>query len=227
MTTARTHIKSALRKIQVLGAGQTLSNEDAQVGLEILNDMLDGWSVEGNLVKAETRESFPLTTGQASYSISIGGDFNTAPPQEIIAAFVRQSNIDDPITVIDAATYAAISDKSTPGIPRFLYYDDNGTLFLHPVPVADYTLHLYSHKALSRYTSLDTDVTLAVGAKRAIDQNLAVELAQEFDREPSMQLLRGALKAKNALKASTTRHEYNDRTTDLCGNSPYNIYRGY
>lgn len=47
MATARDVVTRALRLIGAIAAGEDASAEDATAGLDVLNDMLSGWAIEG------------------------------------------------------------------------------------------------------------------------------------------------------------------------------------
>lgn len=234
MTTARDIIESALRKIQVLGRGQSLSADLADNGLNALNQMLDSWSIEGGNVFTETRESFALTSGQGSYTIGSGGDFNTAKPYVITSAFVRVSGTDYPLQLIDSTQYASLYDKDlSSAFPEFLYFDNNyplSNIILWQVPATASTLHIYSQKPLSNLAGLTTELSLPKGYERALIYNLAVELAPEYEKEASMTVYRIANESKDALITYNTRNENNQASGDamFINNSlRSNIYSGY
>lgn len=233
MTTARDIIESALRKIQVLGRGQSLDADSAQNGLTALNQMLDSWSIEGGKVFTETRESFPLTIGKSSYTIGAGGDFDTEKPYVITSAFIRVSGDDYSLDLIDSRTYADIQDKDLKGTyPEFLYYDNNypiANIILWEVPATTSTLHIYSEKPLSNLTGLTTTLVLPKGYERALVYNLAMELAPEYEKEPSPTVQRIASQSKSALTTYNTRNETNQAArADLpvSSGSMFNIYSG-
>ena len=77
-STARNIIGGALSQIGVLGRGRGLSAEDADDGLNALNDMLSSWSAEGMAIPQVTkRDGLSLVAGQTRYTVSPTGDFAT------------------------------------------------------------------------------------------------------------------------------------------------------
>ena len=219
MTTARQIIEQALRSIQVLGQGQTLSANEAAYALEMLNDLLGSWSVEGGLVFQDVIETFSLT-GAASYTIGTGGDFNTARPYDITNAYVTAvgGSNDYPLQRYSQSQYANLSNKSiTSGISEAYYFDNNfplANIFLYPKPTSSYTITLYSRKPLTEFTTLNTDISLPSGYKRALQQNLAIDLAPTYEREPTQSLLSMARESKDNVLASNTRNEKNTAALD-------------
>lgn len=89
MTTALGIIKSAMRKVGVLTKTENPSADEAQDGLEMLNDLLSSFSNDSMVIYARYSEDFTLSGGTGSYTIGTGGAFNTARPVKIISAFIR------------------------------------------------------------------------------------------------------------------------------------------
>lgn len=70
-------IVGALRNINALEAGETPSAQDANDALQVLNDMLESWSIDKCLVFAQTENFLNFTAGQYQYTIgnAPGGTF--------------------------------------------------------------------------------------------------------------------------------------------------------
>lgn len=230
MSTVLDLIKDSLREIHVLGRGQSLTAEESQTALTILNDLIGSWSVEGGLIFTETKETFNAT-GAASYTIGSGGDFNTTRPVRLLAAYATLGTIDYPLELIDDQQYAQIADKTTTGTPASVYNDGNyplSRLYFNPLPTAGYTLTLMSEKELTSYASLATSVTLPPGYRRALRLNLAVELASHYEKEPGMTLAKNAREAKDAVFAANSSNEKDVLSSDpaIVISDSFNIYNG-
>lgn len=210
MPNARTIIEAAYRKITVLGEGQTLSASEAEDGLELLNDMIEMWSIDGGLVFTQDKESFPLQVGKVDYTIGSGGDFNTTRPVDLKAAFVRWGGYDYTLSIEDEESYAQNYDKDIPTVPSYIYYDQNhplGTIYLWGAPNQAMDLHLYTRKELSSFPDLTTNVSLAPGYSIALKTNLAVMAAPEFGKQASPRLETDAMQTKAILKTYNTKQE--------------------
>jgi hypothetical protein len=209
MTTARDIIKSALRKIAVLGTGSSLDATEANDALGTLNSMLASWSVEGNMVYAETKETFPLTSA-ASYTMGSGGDFNTTRPNKIVTAYTTLGATDYPLTMYDDASYASIADKTTAqGIPQILYNDGNFpliTIRLWPIPSGTTSITIYSEKPLMAFDTLDTAYAMPAEYQMALEFNLAMLLAPEYEREASSTVARTAIKSKRSVSVQNNKN---------------------
>lgn len=208
MATARDLIKASLRKIHVLGTGASLSATEADDALSELNDMIASFSVEGAMVFTETKETFSLT-GAVSYQIGSGQTFNTSVPLFITAAYVTYATHDYPLGEIDEKQYARIHDKDEIGAHSEVYYYEygtTGTLYLYPVQSGG-TVTLYSRKALTGFTSLDTDFVMPEQYKTMLIHNLAVRLAPEYEKEASPTVQRIANTSKRSVQVQNRRNE--------------------
>lgn len=208
MTTARDIVKAAHRKINILGQGSTLTAEEANDGLEAMNDMIASWSTQKALIFTETKETFNLT-GALSYTIGSGQDFDTTIPRSILSAYATYAGYDHPVQVIDANEFASISDKDLSGVPTQLYFDSNyptATIYLYPINYGGTTLTLISLKPLTEFASLDTVYSMPPEYKRALIHNLAVEIAPEFEREASTTVKRIAKQSLDWVRQQNTKN---------------------
>lgn len=206
-TSALDIITGAAKKIGVVFKSETLDADEANDGLTALNDMLDTWSNDNLTTFAYILENFPLT-GAASYSIGMGGAFNTSRPINIVTAVVKIGSIDYDLTPITEEQYQLdIADKSiTCPIPAFITYDNGyplGTIKMYAVPSAGGTLYLQCNKPLATLSSLTAAVDLPPGWKRALIYNLAIELAPEYGLEVPATVQLNAKTSLGAIKRST------------------------
>jgi hypothetical protein len=180
-----------LRALQLTGEkepGGTLTSDEQTTYLSVLNVMLDSWSVDRLMIYQLLQESFSLTDGTGQYSIGSGADFNTTRPTRILPpCFTRDSsNYDRPLTLLDPEQYGMIVLKQTQSsFPEYLFYDNAyvagiSQIRLYPVPGPDLTLYMNSWKALQQFTTITDVVALPPGYQRAIEFNLAIELAGGF-----------------------------------------------
>lgn len=183
MTTAIQLITRALNGTGSLAAGEEADIDTANTGLYLLNDLLDSWALDNLLVFQNFNESFPLSSGVPTYSIGVGGVFNTTRPTSISNAYLRVGQNDFPIQIIDDSGYANITTKLISlGYPEYLNYNPsmpNGEISLWPVPQSGQILFIESPKQLTSFPTLTTDVQLAPGYSEAIRLILMKSLAAE------------------------------------------------
>lgn len=199
-------IRKSLLLIGAVSTGENLSADEAADGLSSLNDMLDSWSTDGLLIPANTIEEFTLTPGQASYTIGVSGNFNTANPQVIDEARLKDVSgtaFELPMQIYNITEYADIVQKTiSTAQPEALYFQRGtplSTIYLYPVPSAANKLVLYSKKALSNFTAVTNSISLPPGYQRALRYNLALELAVEYGKQPSEYVFQTAQELKAQL----------------------------
>ena len=200
MTTAKQLVERAGR---LIGVGEMWGKQQDNV-LFALNQMLNDWSSTRNNIYQTVRESVTLTYNDNEYTIGSGGDFDTAWPIRIIAAYILRSNVSYPVVVnMSDEQYAAITDKTTKLRPTHLLYEPSyplGRIILTPVPNQADTLYLYSHKPIDQFASLAATSTLPPPYETAVVYNLAIDIAAEFERDPRPVVYARADETKKALQ---------------------------
>jgi hypothetical protein len=212
--TGRDAVAAALRLIGAVAAGETPAAQESSDGLSSLNRMINSWSAEGLLIHAITAESpLTLTAGDGAYTLGTSGDITTRP-QEIVAAVIRDASnsLDQPVKILSASEYAALPDKTAQADYPTSLYDDGGypqrTITLYPVPAAAHKLVLYTKRALTEISTLDTSVSLPPGYDDAIVFNLAMRLAPEYGRTVPDAVAVLATEAKASVKRGNRRPSY-------------------
>jgi hypothetical protein len=182
MPTAFQIITRAMKICGALGQNETPTSSEAADGLTSLNDMLDSWNTDRTYIYTVDQNTVPVVNGQAVYTIGPSGDFNITRPVKIEGAFVRINGVDFPIKEINDQDYNSIPVKTNGGIPMYYYYDAAfpvGTLYLYPVPTEG-DLYVDIWQQLTQFTDLYTDLSFPPGYNRALNYNLAQELAPEY-----------------------------------------------
>lgn len=186
MPTALDLITTSAVKLGAIATGEVLTADEASDSLEVLNSMLDSWSIEKLMIYQIQQESLTWTGSAQSQTIGSAGDFNTTRPIKIEeGTFFRINSIDTPVRILkDRASYDSYPSKGDESsFPEVLYYEPSyplGTLYVYPVPSANTTFLLNSWKALQSFATLTTDLALPPGYQWAIEHNLAVHLEPVF-----------------------------------------------
>lgn len=230
-TTALDLIKGSLRLLRVLSPDTDLSNEEANDGLNALNQMLDSWSLESLNLYHTTREELTLTSGLNPHTIGTGGTLNTARPIEITYAALKDGGGQIfEIGIVDADTYDRVKIQTIQNTyPMYLYYDPDyplGKIYLYPVPMGN-TLLLHSNKALTSFAALTDAVTLPPGYLRLLRYGLAAELAPEYQTTAGADILRILQESKMAVKVVNHRPQpmQHDRAILNPRRGRYSVYR--
>lgn len=217
MTTARDLITRGLKKISVIGVGSTLSDEEAQDGLNTLNALLSSFSARGGVVYTETIEDFPLVSGKQTYTIGSGGDFDTTIPFDISAMYVTIGTTDYYLNPYDEKQWASITQKGIKGIPDVYYFNAGYPLAdinLYNIPTTG-TLTIHSKKYLTAFTDLDSVFSMPPEYEGMLIYNLAVWIAPEYEREASPTVKKVADQTYKTTLTRTGRNKKNISSLDV------------
>lgn len=214
MATGNSLVTDAIARTANNPSGVSPTTQELADGVVELNRMLGTWSAEMGMIYAETLDSLTWTATNATRTIGVSGDFNVSRPQLIKKAWMRDaSGYDYQLEVVAFREYQEETLKAiTEAIPRLLAYNPDfasglGSLFVWPVPTADFTFRLESLKPLAALTGAGT-VTLPPGYEDAIVMNLAVRLADVYGTEVSQVTAMLADAAKKALVEGNIQFAY-------------------
>lgn len=207
MTTAIGLITRAMRLARVIGKGEAPDDDEAADGLVALNSMMDSFSIERLNVYYIVEETLTLVAGTATYTMGSGGDLNTTRPTRIEdSCFIRYTNTDTPLELLNFEGYAAIVDKTTQSnIPCYLFVDMQNplvSLTFWPVPSSTTAVpHIFSWKQLQQFSTLTDVLALPPGYEEMIAYNLAVRWAgPEFGQDIPPSVERMAIQSKASIK---------------------------
>jgi hypothetical protein len=231
--TARDLIRRSLTLIGILAEGENPSADQLADGITSLNDMLGSWSTENLLINSIVREVFSLVAGQDSYSIGTGGDFDTARPVMVEkVAFldnVASPNIETQMVLLAPSQWADISSKALSGQPQKAYLEGTNpleTMRLWPVPDSARQVVLYSQKPLLTIASGNTSIDLPPGYSKALRYNLAIELAPEYGRSCSAEVVTAAAESKSNVKRLNMATHLLTSDLSSLGGGRFNILTG-
>lgn len=189
-------ITSALRLTGVLSSDEQPNVNDANQGLSVLNDMIDGWNTERNAIFTTRVDDFPFVLGQQSYTLGIGGNFNAPRPAQIDSMSTIQltdpgNPVEIPIVMYTVEQWQnQVPVKIVKGSIPLICFDDGGfplrTLNFWPIPIEQpNAVRIYSWQALLQPSALNTAIAFPPGYAEAFRYNLAVRLGAEFNAPAS------------------------------------------
>ncbi len=234
-------IEAQLRLIGVLDPVEPADAMMITNAIQANNIMLDSWSAQRLMIRALVQEGFPLVAGQASYTIGVGGNFNTSKPMAVTGAFLRdQNNVDTGMTPYTEDQYKARNDKSvTQGRPDAFWYDpgltqqtvQTGTIWLYNIPdgTTPYTLFITQQKVLTEFVNPTDTLTMELQYFRALKFCGAIEQYYEYRKHTQqipMEIKKGARESLSTIK--TLNSTQNIVPLDIPGSrrSVFNIYVG-
>lgn len=208
-------VTSALTDINVVAAGEQPSPEDAALGLEKLQRLIDQWNARRDLIFAVSFPVFTLQANHAPHTIGPGGDFNVPvrPVQVISAAFILNSAtanpVDTPIRIRDAEWWAANPLKSlVSSIVTELYYEPAsplGQLNFFPISNVANPVRLQIWSSLSQAINLQGKLGFVQGYWEAVVADLAVRCCPPFERPVTPDLRAAQNQAMRIIEANNNK----------------------
>jgi hypothetical protein len=204
MATVSDLCTAALQRLGVIAAGDIATADDLALALTRLNVLVDSWRTQRLFSYALVRTTLAITANDGVYTIGTGGDLNIGRPVFLERVRLIDTSLDPdleiPLTVLTDQQYAALPQKAlTAAAPSHVYYNPThplGTITLWPVPTGStYQLVVYTPN-VSAALALGDTLTVPPGYQLFYQENLALHLAADFEREPSPVLLESARQSK-------------------------------
>jgi hypothetical protein len=227
-------IRRAMLLITAIAAGETPTAEEAQDGLERLNELIDAWGADDLTIPGIVRTPQALVSGTQTYTIGPTGTLvQPRPTTEPTFTLVGSDGFEYPLDPLTRGRWMGLQLRTqTSPWPYAFHYEasfPNATLSLYPVPTdSGLQLAIYSPEALTQFPALNTRIILPPGYARALRYNLAMELAPEYGKAipPRVEIVAaeslGAIKVKNVT--------VNELSLDVAlighGGAPSDIYSG-
>jgi hypothetical protein len=207
VSTARDLIGDAHRLLGLVSSGNALPESVYQDNLVALNQMIDSWNTERLSVFATQDQVFSWPPSTIKRTLGPTGNFvGNRPVLVDDATYFRDplTNVSFGVRIINQQQYDGIAVKTvTSTYPQIIWvnmtYPDI-EMYVYPVPTRVVEWHFISVEELTKPASLTTTISFPPGYLRAFRYNLAMELAPEFNMEPSPQVMRIAMTSKRNLK---------------------------
>jgi len=237
--TALSIITDAYQQTKIYAPGVTLGDADAELGLRVMNEMLDEWSNDSLACFANVEQTLPLVIGKQQYTIgtSGGADIVATRPLEILkgqgAAYLVDVNTNRyPVNVVEQDQWNSIGRlTNTSDLPDTLFYNPQfplGVLSVFPVPLAAYTIYFDSRLQLANLSNLNSTFSLPPGYRAAIKNNLCIRLWPYFKQgDPTSVLVALATRSLGAIKRTNLKNSpaTYDGAVVSRSRSSYNIYQ--
>lgn len=226
-------ITRAFRLLNITASGETAAADQSQDALIVLNNLIADWSASQPLTLFSTAQvNYTASTVKTSFTIGPTGDLVTVRPDAVDNVFLRSGGVDYSITSIGEAEYQAIGLKSLiSSYPEFCYYDatlTNGTLFLWPGISAGQSIFLNARQVMDQFAGLFDVVDIPPNYARALAYNLAIDLSDEYEIQPSPNIYRIAASSKRGIKRLNTQvpHMSNEAALLTSESNRINILSG-
>ena len=196
---------SALTDIGQLGIGQSPSPEQVTQALLYCNQWLETQSIQRFMLPTVGSQGYVLTANLQDYVV---GPYATGPGSFVAArpTFVESAQVQlpgsamtEPLNLLDRSKWGAIRDKgavcSALGLPQDIWIEynyPNINFHVWTIPSNGCMVFLAGWVQLQQFVTPYDLLNFAPGYQRAIQKNLAVELASAYDMQPSASLLQSA-----------------------------------
>lgn len=242
-TTAKDLIKDGLEMIGVVNPEDPISDQMAERGLSVLNDMLDMWSNESLACYTVLEQSATFVPGKTQYTIGLVplplvADIPQTRPLRIMddygTAYVLDNNMNRyPMDVVGRSVWNMITTSLlvNSNVPDKLFYDPQyplGVINIWPAPNTGYQFFWDSYLQLAEFQTLTTAFSFPPGYKRAIVSNFSLEIFPYFrDGDPSNMVVKIAMDSKAAIKRTNMRQQIAIYEPEIIarGSATYNIFR--
>jgi hypothetical protein len=198
--TAQTIVNNALTLIEAISPTEGPTTTESADGLAALIALLASWSADELLVYATRTAAVALTNGTVSYAIP------GARPVKILSAdcTVAASGMNFPLEVLGPDAWARVNGKTSSSVYTQAVYCDYAyptpALLVAPKPTGGATVDLFCMVDLATVAALTDTFDLPEGYTKAIEFNLAVDLAPQFGRSVSAELAMNATTTKEQMR---------------------------
>jgi len=207
MITARTLVGDAHRLLGLANSGNVLPEAVYQDNLRTMNQMIESWSIERLAIFNTQDQVFVWPVDQINQTLGPTGDFvGNRPILLDDSTYYRDpgTNVSFGIKMINQQQYDGIAVKTvTSTYPQVMWVNmeyPNIAMTIYPKPTRALEWHFISVDELTQPATLNTDLAFPPGYLRAFTYNLAMEIAPEFNVEPSVQVKRIAMSSKRNIK---------------------------
>lgn len=134
-------VNASLRKLAVLGDGQSPTATQLSTGTQALNAMIKTFMVKGMPLWVVTEYSLTLTATR-TYTMGVGQTTNIPAPLKIYQARLSNSDTESvvPLQMKSHYDYNLLSSTTADGTPNSFYYEpknQTGVFHLYPTPDSD------------------------------------------------------------------------------------------
>ena len=206
-------ITDAYQKLGVYAPNEILSDSDATLGLNQLNDLIDDWLADGISLYQIQSVSGAISRQMQDYTVGPGGMIPVARPIRVATGRgVASIQVGGNTTLVDSVSaleWNAIYSpaNNTPMVfmatPAAMYYEPQyplGLLSVSPLPSANGTLTFSALYGMSNFQTLSSSFIMGPGQEQGLKSNLAVVLNPYFGGSPvSPELLAEAQQTKTVL----------------------------
>ncbi len=227
MTKVRDILTDALIEIGALDPSESIEATAAARALREFNRMIQTMNIDGPMIYTVNRQLFSLVPGQQSYTIGVGGNFNTTtavrPGQiDMVSVLFGSPAVEIPIDILNDEEWRDMSVKQVNStFPLMVWSNGNyplNELSFWPVPQMVNSVVLYIWGQTTGFADVNVDVVFPQGYEDFLVNALAMRLAPSYDRQPSPVTAAKAQQAKTLIKHLNWEPTYRSADSAIMGN---------
>jgi hypothetical protein len=201
-------INASMRSAGILATGESASASEAQEALLSLNQVMENFTIRGQMVYATDRLTFSLVPSQQVYTLGAGGDFNVDSPFYIYNASIIQNGAEQPIFILKTTEEWQLANNNSyayglsSNLPYSVFLTGDyplNQLYIYPTPTDALQIALYIKKALTTFDDIFQSVNFPRGYFEALMCELAKRICIENGRAVTADLLRQSQRANQNL----------------------------
>jgi len=183
-------LTESLGLINAVAIDETPTTSELNSALISANVMIDSWSAQRLMLRADTALTFSLQSGKATYTVGASGaDVTAGKILSIQSAIITDNNVDYVLSVETGQFYDSLQDKDvSTGRPMYVSYDagatqqavQKGTISFYYTPDKAYSVTLQTQAYLTEFTNLSDNVTFEPSYYEALIYNLAIRLFRRY-----------------------------------------------
>jgi hypothetical protein len=199
-------IKAAMRKLDVLGAGETPTTEDYNNCAFGLNIMIKAWEKDGFYLWKVKEIQVPLITNIITYQIGptatgTGAVVTDRPIRIMDTCYMRNADgLDITAKILSRQEYNSLGLKTTSGTVNQIFYDPqltNGQLYVYGKPTdSTHTLFLTCQIPVYDFSSGTEALDFPQEGYQAVVYGLADEMMDEYPKPSQLTVQRITQKAE-------------------------------
>lgn len=185
--TAEQLVLQSYHTSNILDPDEPMLGYQAEVGLQLLNSIIDEWSGLAIYIPTYTVYTFPTIANEYMYI--------NAPPiiQFLEGNTIDSNNVQWSLTEIDLKTQNLLNyplSLTSPTRPKNIFIQNssvnlqnqNSTIFLYQVPDQVYTVTLYLKIALTRLTQSQVIIDIPPRSMKALRYQLVKDISLEYEK---------------------------------------------
>lgn len=183
-------ITGALRKLGVLGSGNSPSTAQTNDAADALNAVVKAFQADGMPLWKISSQSFTTVDGTSSYTVGPSQTVNCPKPLRVIqASYTPSGGHNTPLNVENRYDFNDLPQASSEGTPITMYYQPlrtTGTIKLWPTPDNSTTSITFHYQSpFEDMDSTSDDFDFPSEWIQALIYNLAWSLAPEYGIPPT------------------------------------------